>query len=315
LDFNTLEVDIVSVGTTGRVSHAHGRWGLLVTFLLFAREPARSAEIVERAPAEGQIVSVAIAPDGNAIAIGTYGDPARVYWWHWNGRNGSWLSPAIDISALGWGQAGTLLVGERREMRTPVARWWRLQGSTIVSVCQATPPHDARIRTQGHGINSIAELPDGKIVTGGVDATLAVWDGCKPVWLHSGPCCYTDQAVAVTVRGDGFVTTGEAIWRDDEHGHEPLGPRRWTPFPWRAVPAEPQGATDGARLQGEDCSAALESSGKIAVSGPRSWTVSVSGDIWKMRRDETAWLHAATARDCSAILAATERRLIWIRSR
>jgi hypothetical protein len=172
-----------------------------------------------------------------------------------------------------------------------------------------------RIRTQGHGINSIAALPDGKVVTGGVDATLAVWDGCKPVWLHSGACCYTDRHVTVTVQGDGFVTTGEAIWRDDEHGYTPLGPRRWTPLPWRATPAEPRDTAAGVRAHGEDCSAALDRSGRIAISGARSWTFSIGGDVWKMRRDETAWLHAATTPDCSAIVAATERRVIWVKSR
>jgi len=272
--------------------------------------------LLQRAPADGLITSVAIARDGGAIAAGTYGDPARVYWWRWNIRQRSWTLPTLYISALGWRDAETLLVGDRREMRVPVARWWRLaRGSAVVSECQATPPHDMRIRTQGHGINSIAALPDGKVVTGGVDATLAVWDGCKPVWLHSGACCYTDQPVAVTVQGDGFVTAGEAIWRDDEHGYTPLGARRWTPSPWRATPAEPRDTTAGVKAYGEDCSAVLDPSGKIVVSGARSWTFSISGDVWKMRRNETAWLHAATTPDCAAIVAATERRVIWVKSR
>jgi WD40 domain-containing protein len=277
---------------------------------------ASGAELIERAPAEGLITSVAIAPDGNAIAIGTYADPARVYWWHWNGRQGSWTFPTFHISALGWEGAATLLVGDRREMREPVARWWRLgERGRVISECRATPPHDARIRTQGHGIASIATLPDGKVVTGGVDATLAVWDGCKPVWLHSGACCYTDQPVTVTVQGDGFATTGEAIWRDDEHGYAPLGPRRWTPSPWRAAQAEPRAKAEGLRAYGEDCSAAFEPNGKIVVSGARPWTFSISGDVWKMRRDETVRLYTATAPDCSALVAATERRLIWVKSR
>src|SRR5262249_41795373 len=154
----------------------------------------------------------------------------------------------------------------------------------------------------------------GKAGPGGVDATLAFGDGCKPLWLHSGACCYTDQAVTVTVRGDGFETTGEAIWRDDEHGYAPLGPRRWTPSPWRAAPAEPQQMAEGVRAYGWDCSAALEPSGKIVVSGAQSWTATIHEKLWRMRGDETAWLYAATARDCSAIVVATERRLIWIRS-
>jgi hypothetical protein len=172
-----------------------------------------------------------------------------------------------------------------------------------------------RIRAQGHGINSIAALPDGKVVTGGIDATLAVWEGCKPVWLHGGVCCYTDQPVTVPVRGNGFVTTGEGIWRDDEHGHAPLGPRRWTPSPWRATPTEPRGAAEGVRAYGEACSAALDSSGKIVVSGARPWTLSISGDVGKLRSRDFRWGPVATAHDCSAIVAATERRLIWINSR
>jgi hypothetical protein len=272
--------------------------------------------MVELAPADGLITSVAIARDGNAIAAGTYADPASVYWWRWNGSDGRWTLPTIYVSALGWGDAETLLVGDRREMREPVARWWRVgPGGRVISECRATPPHDMRIRTQGHGINSIAALPDGKVVTGGVDAALAVWDGCKPIWLHSGACCYTDQHITVTIRGDGFATTGEALWRDDEHGYAPLGPRRWTPSPWRATAAEPQGAGEGVQAYGEDCSAALEPSGKIIVSGARSWMFNIRGDIWQLRRDETAWLHAATTSDCSAMVAATERRLIWIKSR
>jgi hypothetical protein len=310
---------VINAGETHEASHVRRRWpyvGVLTVCLLFACAAAWGTELIERAPAEGLITSVAIARDGHAIAAGTYGDPARVYWWRWNGREGSWTAPVTHISALGWEQAGTLLVGARREMREPAARWWRLgQEGRVISECQATPPHDARIRTQGHGIASIAALPDGKVVTGGVDATLAVWDGCKPLWLHSGACCYTDQPVTVTVRGDGFATTGEAIWRDDEHGYAPLGPRRWMPSPWRATPAEPRDAAEGLRAYGEDCSAALEPSGKVVVSGARSWMFSVSGDIWKMRRDEIAWFYAATSHDCSAIVAATERRLIWLKSR
>jgi hypothetical protein len=172
-----------------------------------------------------------------------------------------------------------------------------------------------RISARGHGINSFAGLPDGKVVTGGVDATLAVWDGCKPVWLHSGVCCYTDRPITVTVRGDGFATTGEGIWRDDEHGYTQLGPRRWTPSPWRATPAEPRDTAEGLRADGEDCSAVLEPSGRIAVGGARPWTLAISSDVWKLRQADTAWLHIATAHDCSAIVAATERRLIWIKSR
>jgi hypothetical protein len=301
------------------ILHVRWRWthvGVLIAYVLSAFATAWGAEVIERAPAEGFITSVAIARDGRAIAGGTYADPASVYWWRWNGRHGSWNLPTIHISALGWEGAETLLVGDRGEMRKPAARWWRvgLRGR-VISECNGSPPHDARIRTQGHGINSIAALPDGKVVTGGVDATLAVWDGCKPVWLHSGACCYTDQHVTVTVRGDGFATTGEAIWRDDEHGYAPLGPRRWTPSPWKATPAEPRAPAEGLRVYGEDCSATLDPGGKVVVSGARAWTLSISGDIWKLRRAETAWLHVATAHDCSALVAATERRLIWVKSR
>jgi hypothetical protein len=141
------------------------------------------------------------------------------------------------------------------------------------------------------------------------------WTRFSRVWLHAGVCCYTDQPITVTVRGDGFATTGEGIWRDDEHGYTLLGPRRWTPSPWRATPAELEDTGEGLRAYGEDCSAALAPSGKIVVSGARSWTFSVSGDIWRIRGGETAWFYAAASHDCSAIVAATERRLIWVKSR
>jgi hypothetical protein len=75
------------------------------------------------------------------------------------------------------------------------------------------------------------------------------------------------------------------------------------------------GSAIAAGTYGEDCSAALDPSGRIVISGARSLTFSIAGDVWKMRRDETAWLHAATTPDCSAIVAATERRVIWVKSR
>jgi len=296
--------------------------GILTACLLLVSVTAWGAELIERAPAYGLITSVAIARDGRAVAAGVVGDDdARVYWWRWNGRHGSWALPIGHIpighiSALGWEGAEALLVGDRRELRVPEARWWRVRlDGRVISECWATPPYDMQIRGQIHGINSFAVLSDGKVVTGGVDATLAVWDGCKPVWLHTGVCCYTDQPVAVTVRGDGFATTGEGIWRDIEHGYAPLGPRRWTPSPWRATPAEPRDTAEGLAADGEDCSAVLEPNGKIVVSGARSWTFSISGDVWKLRSGDFQWRAVATAHDCSAIVAATERRLIWIKSR
>src|SRR5258706_13681456 len=109
--------------------HVRRGWphvGILTACLLFACATASGTELIERAPADGLITSVAIARDGRAIAAGTLGDPTRVYWWRWNGRRGIWTLPTIYISALGWEPAGTLLVGNRGEMREPVARWWRL---------------------------------------------------------------------------------------------------------------------------------------------------------------------------------------------
>src|SRR5262249_52755710 len=162
--------------------------GVLIACLLFVCATAWGAELVERAPADGLITSVAIARDGRAVAVA---DDVRVYWWRWNGRHGSWGLPTGEdipighISALGWEGAEALLGGDRREMGVPEARWWGVGlGGRVISECSATPPYDSQIRSAIHGINSIAALPDGKVVTGGVDATLAVWDGCKPVWLH-----------------------------------------------------------------------------------------------------------------------------------
>src|SRR5262249_54507220 len=140
----------INVGSMHETLGVRLQWlhvGVLTLSLLSACATASAAALIERAPPDdGLITSVAIARDGRAIAAGT-SYPAKVYWWRWNGRQGSWTLPTRYISALGWERAGTLLVGDYwHETRIPDARWWRLgQGGAIVSDCRATPRYDMGI--------------------------------------------------------------------------------------------------------------------------------------------------------------------------
>jgi hypothetical protein len=300
---------------------AAGFLGVLLA--LTGYRSALAAEVSQLTIEAGFIRAIAITPDTEGIAIGVEaasGDMDRpvseVRWWNWNGKDGSWASPSLYPSALAWdNNGGALLVGDRGNMRVPEARWWRLgPDGAVLSECRATPRFDGSIHAEEHGIHSFAVLPDGKIVTGGADATLAVWEGCTPTWLHSWPCCHGDQPVTVTPHGDGFTTSGEAIWRGDEPGFEQLGPRRWSPSPWTAVPTGTAAKEPGLRADGEDCSATLDAEGRIAVSGARPWQARIGAETWKLRETEEAWLRFAVSRDCTAIAAATSKRLVWTKS-
>jgi hypothetical protein len=271
----------------------------------------------------GLISAIAIGPDAKGIAMGVEGasddidkQGAEVRWWNWNAKNGSWASPFLYVSALAWDRDGSLLVGDREpNIRIPMARWRRLgPGGAVLSECKATPRFDARIHAEEHGIHSFAVLADGKVVTGGADATLAVWEGCTPTWLHSWPCCHGGKKVTVAPSGNGFITSGEAIYRGDELGFEELGPRRWTPDPWTAAPDAPRAKEPGQQADGEDCSATLDAEGRITISGTHPWEVNIDAAIWKLREGEEAWFNLAVARDCTAIAAATGKRLIWAKS-
>jgi hypothetical protein len=184
----------------------------------------------------------------------------------------------------------------------------------VLAECEATPRFDGDIHAEVHGIHSFAVLPDGKVVTGGVDATLAVWEGCTPTWLHSWPCCHGDQDVTVAPRGNGFITSGEAIYRGDELGFEELGPRRWTPDPWTAAAGAPRAKEPGLRADGADCYATLDAQGRIAVSGAAPWAVRIGEETWRLRERERGWSRLAVSRDCTAAAAATNSRLVWAKS-
>jgi hypothetical protein len=299
---------------------AAGLLGALLALASYRSAPA--AEAGQLAIRAGFISAIAIAPDANGVVIGIEGgggnpgDGAEVRWWNWNGKDGSWTSPSLSIGALAWDRDGFLLAGEREPItRRPTARWWRLgPDGTVLLECKAVLRFDGLIHAEEHGIHSIVMLTNGKVVTGGVDATLAVWEGCMPAWLHSWPCCHGDQNVTVSPRGDGFMTSGEAIWRGDERGFEQLGPRRWTPSPWTATPAGAPAKESELRADGEDCSAILDAEGRIAVSGAHPWQARIGAETWKLRENEEAWSRFAVSRDCTGVAAATSRRLVWTKS-
>ena len=273
---------------------------------------ACATEIHEIAVAGGEIVSIAIAPGGNGIAAGVEGlgkdadNPlSEVRWWNWNGTEGRQRRKDNSAPhALAWDRDGTLLAGGwALALRIPTLWWRRLgPGGAVIAECRAAPPHNDSVRAAPHGIVSIAPLPGGKVVTGGNDSTLAVWEGCKPLWLQSGMCCVGDRDVTVAARGDGFITFGEGGWQNDELGYKQLGPRQWLPSPWRAAPAEPRAQKPGLHADGESCSATLDAEGRLIVNGASSWTARFGKDTWE---------RLAVARDCSAAAAATENRIVW----
>jgi hypothetical protein len=280
-----------------------------------------AAEVSQLDIDRGSISAIAIAPvEGIAIAVegargSTDGDEVR--WWNWNGKDGRASPPFLSAGALAWDdKGGALLVGDRGNMRVPAMRWWRLgPDGAVLLQCEATPRFGGDIHAEVHGIHSFAVLPDGRVVTGGVDATLAVWDGCTPTWLHSWPCCHGDQEVTVAPSGNGFITFGEAIWRGDERGFEELGPRRWMPGPWTPAADAPPAKEPGLRADGEDCSATLDAEGRIAVRGARPWEARIREKTWMLRENEGRWSRLAVSRDCTAVAAATRWRIVWTKSR
>jgi hypothetical protein len=199
------------------------------------------------------------------------------------------------------------------DTRFPEVRWWRLgAGGAVRLACRGLPigPNTARLYSMQRGVASITELASGQVVTGGIDATLAVWEGCSATWLNVESCCYAEHPITVTARGEDFMTSGEGVWQGEERGYRELGPRRWSPSPWKPVPvqvltvqvpaAAPQLHADGA-----DCTATIDASGHIAVTGAYAWTASIGTD---------AWLHLAASRDCRTLAAASERRIVTVTS-
>jgi hypothetical protein len=303
---------------------ARGLLGVLLAFAI--SRVSLAAEIGELTIDAGWISAIAIAPAGKGIALGIEGasddidrQEAEVRWWNWNGKDGRWASPSIYVSALAWDRDGFLLAAEREpNTRTPEAHWWRLgPAGTVLLECKATPRFDGLIHAEEHGIHSIAALANGKVVTGGVDATLAVWEGCSPAWLHSGPCCHGGHNIRVAPDGNGFVTAGEAIYRGDERGFEELGARRWTPDPWRAAPGPVHVIDPELTADGDDCSAILdntEGGARFAVGGSRPWEIRIDAAIWKLYEDKFGSYRLAVSRDCTAVALAVDKRLVWAKS-
>jgi hypothetical protein len=283
----------------------------------------RADEIHEIAVEKGSIEAVAVAPGGEGVAAGIAAEGwlgYQVRWWNWKGRSGSWNAPneAIRINALAFDADRALLVGDSRDSRIAYMQWWKLApDGTVVADCIGYPLGQFTKRGVGaiRGVHSFAVLPDGKIVTGGVDAALGVWDGCEPTWLNREQCCYAERAITVTADRDGFITSGEGgAWRGDEHGYELLGRRRWSPSPWAPAVVEARLVAPGSHADGEDCSAIVDADGQVAVSGTRSWNIGIDRRIWTLREDEKPWSRLAAASDCTALVIATDRRLLWMKS-
>lgn len=266
----------------------------------------------------GTFTAVAVSPDGLAIAAaidggrGEVDDPTVVRWWNWNGTNGVWPVPSYGVGALAFAGDGSLLVGAMIEnSRFPEVHWWRLgAGGAVRAECHGLPigPDVARSFPIRRGIASIAELSGGQVVTGGIDATLAAWEGCSPTWLvDAKACCYAEHRVTVIARGRAFVTTGEAGWQGDELGYKDLGPQRWSGPSWRSMSVRAPFVTAGVMLAGGvACTARMDVSGHIDVTGSHPWTASIG---------EGTWFGLAASRDCKTLAAVSrDQRIVTITS-
>jgi len=301
--------------------HRNTTYAIAAILVLFAGlfSPSDAADISIDI---GSLSVVSVSPDGNAIAAAIEGyegipddsnDPMVVRWWNWNGADGRWIVPAYRVRALAWAADGSsLLVGGWTEDRFPVVPWWRLgAGGEIRAACKGLPiGSERRFGPMERGVASIAELTDGKVVTGGYDGTLAVWEGCSPNWLTSKKtCCFEPQTITVTPRGTGFDATGEGIWQGLKRGYKNLPPRHWSPSPWKAAPikirADLAGKTDPKTRQanGDDCTATIDSSGRITVAGAHPWTASIGADDW---------ISLAANRNCQTVAAATSGRIVKV---
>jgi|GEM_PF-6486272 len=271
--------------------------------------PCDAADItIER----GTIDAVTISPDGSTIVAAIYGwgemedDPTIVRWWNWSGTDSIWHFPGDRVGALAWAADGSLLVGGKTDDRSPVVPWWKLgAGGEVRAACKGQPRGPSE--RMSRGVASITELTTGQVVTGGTDQTLAVWDGCSPTWLNAETCCRNEQSILVTARGKEFETYGEGVWQDKQGGYyKDMGPRLWSPSPWKAVPIQaslPHDAATKATAIGADCTAKIDASGHVSVAGAHPWTTSIGGDDWRI---------LAASRDCKTIAAATEGRIVKV---
>ena len=281
----------------------------------------------------GYIENVSVSPDGRTIvaAIEGLGEMGQGYstvrWWNWNETDSVWRFPGHHVGAFAWTADGSLLVGEWSEGRMPIARWWRLgSGGVVQAACEGYPRGKGHVASPARrdkendelgylgsnkltGIASITELASGQVVTGGVDHSLAVWDGCTPTWLDAETCCLTDHPITVTARGKDFETSGEGVWQSEEGGYyKEVGLRRWSPSPWKAVPvkapAVPAATTETkAQVEGMDCTATIDALGHIVVVGTHPWKASIGADDWQ---------NLAASRDCKTLAAATDQRIVKI---
>jgi len=294
--------------------------GLMPTAYLVERCSASDLAI-----ARGFIRKVSISPDGLTIVAavensGEVGDDRTVVrWWNWKGTDGAWQVPYYRVGAFGWTADGSLLVGGWEETRTAVVPWWKLDVGGNVKLACVGHPIDKNIIRGGRiarGVASIAEIEGGHVVTGGIDATLAVWESCVPRWLSSPKtCCFEEQSINVIARGQGFQTSGEGRWRGEESGYSDLPPRQWSPDPWKAVPVNARVSAPWApwsssknqtlEAEGDDCLATINLSGQITVVGAQQWTVSVAAD---------EWVSIATSRDCKTVALASEGRIVKVNS-
>jgi hypothetical protein len=281
---------------------------------MLTADPFGMSDAAEITFDRGMLSAVAVSPDGRAIAAAVDGsgdagdDPTLVRWWNWNGTDGNWHVPSYHVGALSWAADGSLLVGGMMDTRFPQVPWWRLgAGGAVRSACRGLPigPDRARLYSMQRGVASITELTGGQVVTGGIDATLAVWEGCSPTWLNVESCCYAEHPITVTAQGEDFMTSGEAVWEGEERGYKELGRRRWSASPWTPAPVQARAATPELHADGADCTATIDASGHIAVAGAHAWTASVGTDTW---------LYLAASRDCRTLAAASERRIVTITS-
>jgi hypothetical protein len=263
----------------------------------------------------GTFTAVAVSPDGRAIAAAIDGtedqvdSPTVVRWWNWNGADGSWHVPSYQVRALAWAADGSLLVGGWIDTRFPEVPWWRLGvGGEVRAACHGLPigPDVARFYPMRRGVASIAELTDGRVVTGGIDATLAVWEDCVPTWLiNVETCCFAEYPVTVMGQGIDFVTSGEGTWEGEERGYSDLGPRRWSASPWKPVPVKASAVTAALHADGADCTATMDVSGRIVVAGADAWTTTIGTG---------AWFGLAASREGFAVAAASEQRIVKVTS-
>lgn len=296
--------------------------------LLLAALVALSAAACKTAPkpaqkvgsARGQAVALSLSPDGRLLALASLEDPihARVEVWDLAEGRPRWSAavPEGDLpSVLLFPASGGLLVGLRRpsSRETWHAFWTLGADGHPVGRCAAPSPHQPGPRWgQVRGVESIAELSDGRVATGGADDSLAIWntDSCSVEWPKGEACCVADSTVRVAAApGGGLFTVGEVRWIDEEKGSEPLGPRRWQGPPWRVEPVSPGTsswtALAGAPSSGGAAPSAVASDGSCEVvrQDPRVVVRLPSGQALATQIPEGRASFVAVSAGCDVVAA------------